>query len=615
MWLLLILLLVLTSPVGCDAIPTALLNGNYQLAFSWMPPVGALVVFILIRVSPDTWLIIYKNDGIAQIIQLVIGVNNLRAVSGQQIEIYPCLFQDQQKSRHKPETYNGLYQFMHALMQPNIQGHDILVLFRDDSRSPHSEKVFEYLEGVAKELHPRVEIKNLRNILLPSLMSKQFYINYKEAVYRLSKVASHRDVTHALDLVDEEEEEIQEEIRTKADELRNNMPPELLRSIADGARLGDSLANPSISKLQEELRRWHQQMVAGNLNANDVAEKFEEYVSKNRSVLSLPDDVLLKKHLVLSRRSRLAASRHTKAKATVSVVDKVDTALIQDVIGATMAILPFEQTCFNSAQIQLDDTSVTDSSMSSIYLHDEQINRDVIFKAGVVKTLLLSHISDTLKDLNSTTLARVFTDPSEAEIALVILQKNGVDILLSKSRGYDINQQINAESTRRLQLEILKSNLEEDISEAVVSVITDFLESSNNLNDDTKVTLGDIIHSFDHDMRTISRIGVRHYPAGKALKVSPDSIQSLSEISRPVLSQHYTSMQMMKTEPRVSESSSSALNEMLVSSFTQLAIADSAACFSKSDDGGGKPRAKDNSSRRVTMLESEFDSNPKRLKK
>ena len=114
------LLLFLTSLSYCYA--ATILSGSYQLAFDWIVPLGTdLVVFLIIRVTPNTCILIYQNDGINQILQLVMGVNHLQIITGLSIAIYPCIFQDLQRSRHEPEKLEGLFQLMHALSQRNIK--------------------------------------------------------------------------------------------------------------------------------------------------------------------------------------------------------------------------------------------------------------------------------------------------------------------------------------------------------------------------------------------------------------------------------------------------------------------------------------------------------------
>ena len=39
-----------------------LVNGNPNLGLSYVPPPGAVVVILIIRVSPDRYIYIYKND-------------------------------------------------------------------------------------------------------------------------------------------------------------------------------------------------------------------------------------------------------------------------------------------------------------------------------------------------------------------------------------------------------------------------------------------------------------------------------------------------------------------------------------------------------------------------
>ena len=89
----------------------ALLNGNRHLAYSWIPPPGAIVFILLIRVSPNEYIHIYMNDGIGQILQMVMGKQLFQEICpDSQCVLYPAVFADMQKSRHEPESLLAIHQ-------------------------------------------------------------------------------------------------------------------------------------------------------------------------------------------------------------------------------------------------------------------------------------------------------------------------------------------------------------------------------------------------------------------------------------------------------------------------------------------------------------------------
>ena len=94
---------LLTQAQGASLAQT-LLNGDPRLALSYVPPPGAVVVILIIRVSPDRYIYIYKNDGRRQILQLFIACLLLQKTCKAQNGVYPCMAGDLQTLRHEPEA-------------------------------------------------------------------------------------------------------------------------------------------------------------------------------------------------------------------------------------------------------------------------------------------------------------------------------------------------------------------------------------------------------------------------------------------------------------------------------------------------------------------------------
>ena len=112
---------------------------------------------------------------------------------------------------------------MHTILQPELQAIKALVLYRDESRAPHEKKYWNKLEAVLKGLHPNVELKSVRNILLPFNIGKELHHSFMEGRYAMTN--SQHCVTYELDR-DEEDEEDENAITSRRLELEKHISPD-----------------------------------------------------------------------------------------------------------------------------------------------------------------------------------------------------------------------------------------------------------------------------------------------------------------------------------------------------------------------------------------------------
>ena len=118
---------ILTQAQGASLAQT-LLNGDPRLALSYVPPPGAVVVILIIRISPDTSIYIYENEGKQQIIQLCMAYLQLqKTCKAEQFELFPCLLGDLQISRHEPESHNAILELFSVLEHGNLSDNPVVV--------------------------------------------------------------------------------------------------------------------------------------------------------------------------------------------------------------------------------------------------------------------------------------------------------------------------------------------------------------------------------------------------------------------------------------------------------------------------------------------------------
>ena len=104
---------------------------NYALARAWIPRPGSIVIILVIRVSPKKWIVIYVNDGVPQIVRMVMGTLNLQELyPNANFQMYPAVFTGYEVTRHSQtfETIRSLCYSTpaHALVTPMNLGESLV---------------------------------------------------------------------------------------------------------------------------------------------------------------------------------------------------------------------------------------------------------------------------------------------------------------------------------------------------------------------------------------------------------------------------------------------------------------------------------------------------------
>ena len=376
------ILLLLSCICGCDAVPHMLLVGRAALATGWIPAVGSIVAIVLLRISPDVYAIYYNNDGISQLINVIMGLDFIEEMlSNIQISLYPAILNDMQQSRHDKKGCLALAQCLCALASPNLENNPVLIIFRDAQRFPNDGPFFKRFSKVANELHSNVHIAFQREgILQDAQKVKDFVVQNSNARYSLSKVASHRNVTHTLTR-DEEGEEMQEDVAKYVCDLSENFPNALLISLNESAKSGDDLpSDKAIEPLRELLIQCCDEVSAGTLTEEEAAKRFNTSANSDEYSDLFSPQLLELQNAIATRRSPGAAALSS------SLLDHVDTSSFVETIGPTTKILPATQTLHViAALLSSDDNSATTNDLSAIVVHMEKVSRTYPLKHGLVK--------------------------------------------------------------------------------------------------------------------------------------------------------------------------------------------------------------------------------------
>lgn len=165
-----------------------------------------------------------------------------------------------------------------------------------------------------------------------------------------------------------------------------------------------------------------------------------------------------------------------------------------------MNVLPLEQTPWNLAALK-HNHDVTDSDLSTVFLHDEKVSRHSgTFHPNFVKLLVLCAKSDKLKRVVLSTLVRINSDRTIVEISLEIFSQRGIELIVSKNLGFKIEELKSAEYERVLLMGMYRSEYKEAIEELVQQLPRE-------------------LQVLYYQMQVVIHTAVRHYEEGKAFTV------------------------------------------------------------------------------------------------
>jgi len=544
-WLTILLLLSCFSV--CDAVPHMLLVGSAALATGWIPAVGSIVAIVLLRISPDVYAIYYTNDGISQLINVIMGVDFIdEMLTDIELSLYPAILNDMQKSRHKKGDCTAIAQCLRAIASPNLQNNPVLIIFRDGQRFPNDAKFFKRFSEVAKRLHPNVHIAFEREGLLSDAVKiKEFVFQNSKSRYSLSKVASHRNVTHTLTR-DEEGEEMQEDVAEYVCELSEHFPNSLLISLDESTKFGDDLpSDKAIEPLRNVLIECCKEVTAGTLTEEEAAKRFNTSVNSDEySDLFSPQ--------LLELQNAIATRRSPGGTHSSSLLDDVDTSSFVETIGPTTKILPTKQTLHViAALLSSDDNSATTNDLSAIAVHMEQVKRTYSLKHGLVKLLALGARDDSKMDtLAASTFTRLLTNSVEGRVVLSTLKSNHISLVLAYQMGFDPQSIVNKDHWRLMELAIRRSELVENLEDLSNETISNILTSYNIVDEDQKKAVTNQLQSFQASLKRLSNTTAKRFDAGKRLEISDKPIENLSALPS-ITNQAEFSMQMVKSVTQI----------------------------------------------------------------
>ena len=222
---------------------------SYASALSFHPSsLLAIIIVILVRVSPDEWIIIFQNsnDGTCQIIQSIMFVDLLEELfPGLTFDIYPGVCKTQGGSRHNMSTCPGLNQLYNILLhlRKKHPSNPVLVIAKDSVRFTSDPDAFDAIGTSCATIHPGSEIVTVDEAFLPLFgingMRHLRFIHDQALRAFSATIGSHRDITKSLeDTRTEEEIEFQNDILSLSLQLNNNLPAQLKLDIARAALIG-----------------------------------------------------------------------------------------------------------------------------------------------------------------------------------------------------------------------------------------------------------------------------------------------------------------------------------------------------------------------------------------
>ena len=537
----------------------AVFNAHPNLIWSFHPPVGAVVVFFVFRVSPDTIIHGYLtkdgvaagSDGVTQILQLMMELDLIRKnCPDTDFALCPLVYNDMGASRHaKVKDHRGIHHLIQAVH--SIKNNKVLVLFRDATRTNHEPSEFDLLHTVLKAVHDDIEVIFSRTPLVPSIDVKNIQNKHDQALLDMSSSASSRDVTYELER-SVEDEAAQLEIDSLACSVGESLA-KYAPLVNTGSNLGDTLPTGGISLLRELMKEYRDKVLdvgfddanANNLNntLSVFATAFTSAVNdkKNAHYFLYNQDHLNATSVAISRRSPNnsslnAISRRSPASSSLNIFDSVDVRDILDAEEGTVSILPKEQTLFNIALIQyktsLSDANAAVNEGDVIFLHSEGQKRQKLFKSASIQALaLVAHKDSKLEDVCSANVVRAFTDQAECLMAMAILQSCGVEFDTSYNFGFNFEDQVNTECKRQLLRELEHFNQQEELGELLQKQIALIVESSGLNDDASKQLLASKLEQFNADSEKLSRVNARRYEPAKAITVSSESIKSLDDLT------------------------------------------------------------------------------------
>jgi len=540
-----------------------LLVGRAALATGWIPVAGSIVAIVLLRISPDVYAIYYNNDGISQLINVIMGLDFIEEMlSNIQISLYPAILNDMQQSRHDKKGCHAIAQCLCAIASPNLQNNPILIIFRDAQRFPNDGPFFKRFSKVANELHSNVHIAFQREgILQDAPKVKDFIVQNSNDRYALSKVASTRNVTHTLTR-DEEGEEMQEDVAEYVCELSEHFPNALLISLDESTKFGDDLpSDKAIEPLRELLIQCCKEVTASTLTEEEAAKRFNTSVNSDEYSDLFSPQLLQLQNAIATRRSPGGAA------LTSNLLDHTDTSSFVGTIGPTTKILPATQTLHVlAALLSSDDNSATTNDLSAIVVHMEKVKRTYPLKHGLVKLLALGARDDSKMDtLAASTFTRLLTNSVEGRVALSILKSNHISLVLAYQMGFDPQSIVNKDHWRLMELAIRRSELVENLEDLSNKTISNVLTSYNIVDEDQKKAVTNQLQSFQASLKLLSNITAKRYNVGKQFKISDEHIESLSALPA-ITNQADLSMQTAKSVAQI------PVFDILAHSLARLAI-------------------------------------------
>ena len=258
---------------------------------------------MLVRVSPDEWLIIFQNgnDGMCQIFLKIMFVHLLEEMyPGLTFDIYPAACKSKGGSRHDMSTCPGLNQL-----------YNVLLRLRMNQRFSNTPEDFTAIGSACATIHPGSEIITVDEAFLPLFGSNGMHelrFNRDEALRALSAtIGSSRDITKSLeDTRTEEEIEIQNDILSLAIELTRNPPAQLKLDIAQAALIGQcELLSEYASALIGIMRECSRDLteLGGDKDYQTVATSIINEMKKRYPSSPLTKDLSNVTSAFLSRRS------------------------------------------------------------------------------------------------------------------------------------------------------------------------------------------------------------------------------------------------------------------------------------------------------------------------
>ena len=555
------ILLLLSCICGCDAVPHMLLVGRAALATGWIPAVGSIIAIVLLRISPDVFAIYYNNDGISQLINVIMGVDFIdEMLTDIQISLYPAILNDMQQSRHDKKGCMALAQCLCALASPNLRNNPVLIIMRDAQRFPNDDPFFKRFSKVANKLHSNVHIAFEREGLLSdAVLVKEFVVQNSNARYSLSNIASHVDTTHTLTQNDDEEE-MQEVVAECACGLAENFSVELLISLNDSVESGNKLpSDEAIEPLRDLLIECCKQVSAGTLSGEDAAKRFNTCVNSDEYSDLFPPQLLELQNAIATRRSRCSNSS--------SLLDHVDTSSFVETIASTTKLLPDKQTRHVlAALLTRDDNSATNNDLCAIAVHMEQMDRNFHFKHSLVKLLALGARADSKMDtMAASTLTRLLTKSNEGRVVLSILKSNDISLILAYHMGFDPQSQANKMHWRQMNIALLRSELAENLEDLSDETTSKVLTTCSIVDEGHKKAVTDQLQSFNTSLTSLSWKHAKRYNVGKQLEISTKSIKSLAALPA-ITNQGDRSLQTVKSVAQI------PVFDILTQSLASLAI-------------------------------------------